>query len=49
MRKIVTQILLPFMKWHMMEKVGLNDFGMGREVGGRFKMRNTCTPAADSC
>jgi len=34
MRKIVTQIPLPFMKWHMMEKVGLNDFGMGREVGG---------------
>ena len=23
--------------------------GMGREVGGRLKMRNTCTPVADSC
>ena len=23
--------------------------GMGREVGGGFKMGNTCTPAADSC
>ena len=23
--------------------------GMGREVGGRFRMGNTCTPVADSC
>ena len=23
--------------------------GMGREVGGEFKMGNTCTPMADSC
>ena len=23
--------------------------GMGREVGGRFRMGNTCTPMADSC
>ena len=23
--------------------------GMGREVGGGFKMGNTCTPMADSC
>ena len=23
--------------------------GMGREVGGGFKMGNTCTPVADSC
>ena len=23
--------------------------GMGREVGGGFRMRNTCTPMADSC
>ena len=23
--------------------------GMGREVGGRVKIRNTCTPMADSC
>ena len=23
--------------------------GMGREVGGRFRMVNTCTPVADSC
>ena len=23
--------------------------GMGREVGGRFMMGNTCTPMADSC
>ena len=22
--------------------------GMGREVGGRFRMGNTCTPMADS-
>ena len=23
--------------------------GMGREVGGQFRMGNTCTPMADSC
>ena len=23
--------------------------GMGKEVGGGFKMGNTCTPMADSC
>ena len=23
--------------------------GMGREVGGGFRMENTCTPMADSC
>ena len=23
--------------------------GIGREVGGRFRMGNTCTPVADSC
>ena len=23
--------------------------GMGREVGGGFRMENTCTPVADSC
>jgi len=23
--------------------------GMGREVGGVFRMENTCTPMADSC
>ena len=23
--------------------------GMGREVGGRVRMGNTCTPMADSC
>ena len=23
--------------------------GMGREVGGRFRMENTCTPVADAC
>ena len=23
--------------------------GMGREVGGAFRMGNTCTPMADSC
>ena len=23
--------------------------GMGREVGGRFRMGNTCKPMADSC
>ena len=23
--------------------------GMGREVRGGFRMRNTCTPMADSC
>jgi len=23
--------------------------GMGREVGGGFRMGNTCTPMADSC
>ena len=23
--------------------------GMGREVGGGFKMGNTCTPVVDSC
>ena len=23
--------------------------GRGREVGGRFRMRDTCTPMADSC
>ena len=23
--------------------------GMGREVGGRVRMGNTCTPVADSC
>jgi len=23
--------------------------GMGREVGGVFRMANTCTPMADSC
>ena len=23
--------------------------GMGREEGGRFRMRNTCMPVADSC
>jgi len=23
--------------------------GMGREVGGRFRMGNTCTPMANSC
>ena len=23
--------------------------GMGREVGGEFRMGNTCTPVADSC
>jgi len=23
--------------------------GMGREVGGRCRMGNTCTPVADSC
>ena len=23
--------------------------GMGREVGGGFRMGNTCTPVADSC
>ena len=24
-------------------------YGMGREVGGRFRIGNTCTPVADSC
>ena len=23
--------------------------GMGREVGGKFRVGNTCTPMADSC
>ena len=23
--------------------------GMGREVGGRFRMGNTCTPMVDAC
>ena len=23
--------------------------GMGRELGGRISMENTCTPMADSC
>ena len=23
--------------------------GMGREVGGEFRMGNTCTPVADPC
>ena len=23
--------------------------GMGRTVGGRFRMGNTCTPVVDSC
>ena len=23
--------------------------GLGREVGGRFRMGNTCAPIADSC
>ena len=23
--------------------------GMGRDVGGVFRMENTCTPMADSC
>ena len=23
--------------------------GMGREVGGGFRMGNTCTPMADAC
>ena len=23
--------------------------GMGKEVGGEFRMGNTCTPMADSC
>ena len=23
--------------------------GMGREVGGEFRMGNTCSPVADSC
>ena len=23
--------------------------GMGRDVGGGFRMRNTCAPVADSC
>ena len=23
--------------------------GMGNEVGGAFRMENTCTPVADSC
>ena len=23
--------------------------GMGRKVGGGFRMANTCTPMADSC
>ena len=23
--------------------------GMGREVGGGFRMGNTCTPVADAC
>ena len=23
--------------------------GMGREVGGRFRMGNTCTPVVDAC
>ena len=23
--------------------------GMGRELGGGFRMGNTCTPVADSC
>ena len=23
--------------------------GVGREVGGGFRMKNTCTPMADSC
>ena len=23
--------------------------GMGREVGGKVRMANTCTPMADSC
>ena len=23
--------------------------GVGREVGGGFRMGNTCTPVADSC
>ena len=24
-------------------------YGMGREVGGRFRMGNTCAPMVDSC
>ena len=38
-----------FFQWLCMDvRVGQRD-GMGREMGGGFRMGNTCTPVADAC
>ena len=34
---------------HLDDPEGWDGEGGGREVGGRFRMGNTCTPMADSC
>jgi len=34
--------------WGQEEK-GMTEDEMGREVGGGFRMGNTCIPVADSC
>ena len=53
-------VILGFLDFHMNFKISLSGYrmlgagmtqrdGTGREVGGGFKMGNTCTPVADSC
>ena len=53
--------MIPYVKWTaspgLMHETGCSglvhwddpEIGMGREVGGGFRMGNTCTPVADSC
>ena len=39
-----------FLRFNSLSGTGMNlRDGMGRELGGRFRMGNTCTPMADSC
>ena len=40
----------PIQVWCRIQDTGMTQRdGMGREVGGGFRMGNTCTPVADSC
>ena len=49
--------ILSYVKWiaspGLMHDTGCTGMtqrdGMGREVGGGFRMENTCTPVVDSC
>ena len=48
----IMHVSMPFSQIRMLEAGALGwprGDGMGREVGGGFRIGNTCTPVADSC